>query len=202
MLFRSPCRPEIEAARWLPAVLRARFASNPFRIFVFGGSQGAMGINRRMAQASALIKELDIEILHQTGEADFERTRQEYSEAGFERVRLEKFIYDMAGAFREAHLVICRAGASSLAELAAAGKASLLIPLVSRDRHQEYNAREMEQMGAALTRLQGELTGEALAGILREIYTDREKLLLLAQKMGSLHQAEAALRIARGIMEG
>lgn len=197
-----PCRPEVAEARWPEAESRGRFAANPFRIFVFGGSQGAMGINRRMAAAAALLKDLDLEILHQTGEADFERTRQEYAAAGFRRVRLEKFIFDMPTAFRESHVVICRAGASSLAELAAAGKAAVLIPLVSRDRHQEHNAREMAALGAALTFLQDALTGEALAGVIRELYTDREKLFSLAQKMSGLHQPEAALRIARGILEG
>jgi UDP-N-acetylglucosamine--N-acetylmuramyl-(pentapeptide) pyrophosphoryl-undecaprenol N-acetylglucosamine transferase len=193
-----PCRPEIEGARWKENL----FARSPFRIFVFGGSQGAVGINRRMTEASKFLRDLDIEILHQTGEADFDRVKKDYAEAGFTRGRVEKFIFEMADAFRAAHLVVCRAGASSLAELAAAGKAAVLIPLVSKDRHQEHNAKEMEKIGAALTFLQNELTGEKLAGVLRTLYDDRERLAGLAARMAELHQPEAALRIARGILEG
>jgi UDP-N-acetylglucosamine--N-acetylmuramyl-(pentapeptide) pyrophosphoryl-undecaprenol N-acetylglucosamine transferase len=197
-----PCRPEIEAARWAAGEIERKFSERPFRIFVFGGSQGAMGINRRVTAASALLKDLDIEILHQTGEADFERVKNEYAAAGFGRVRVEKYVYDMASAFRESQLVICRSGASSLAELAAAGKAAILIPLVSKDRHQEHNSKEIEQLGASLTFLQNELTADALAGVLRGLYNEPGKLSSLAQKMGELHQPEAALKIARGILEG
>ena len=195
-----PCRPEIETARW-PASGEG-FTTNPFRIFVFGGSQGAVGINRRMTEASKFLKDLDLEILHQAGEADFERTKRDYADAGFSRVRLEKFIYEMSSAYRDAHLVVCRAGASSLAELAAAGKAALLIPLVSKDRHQEYNAKEIESIGASLAFPQNELTGEALAKELRGLIHDRARLRALAQQMAGLHQPEAAVRIARGILEG
>lgn len=197
-----PCRPEIEEARWKDPEAKQKLQANPFRIFVFGGSQGAMGINRRVTAAAATLKDLDLEIVHQTGEADFERTKKEYADAGFTRARVEKFIYEMAQEFRAAHVVVCRAGASSLAELAAAGKAAVLIPLVSKDRHQEHNAKEMEQIGACLTFLQNELTGESLSGVIRDLFFDRAKLQSLASKMAGLHQPEAALRIARGILEG
>jgi UDP-N-acetylglucosamine--N-acetylmuramyl-(pentapeptide) pyrophosphoryl-undecaprenol N-acetylglucosamine transferase len=197
-----PCRPEIEGARWEDAAIPAHVSRRPFRIFVFGGSQGAMGINRLVTAASHFLEGLDVEILHQTGEADFERTGREYAEAEFTRARVEKFVYEMAPAFREAHLVICRAGASSLAELAAAGKAAVLIPLVSKDRHQEFNAREMETLGAARTYLQKELTGESLAAVIKELYTEPEKLIQLARNMAKLHHPDAAEKIARGILEG
>ncbi len=197
-----PCRPEIEKARWPVGTELEQFRRNPFRLFVFGGSQGAMGINRLVTAASAQWRDLDIEILHQTGEADYERVCKEYEAAGFSRARVEKFVFEMAQAFREAHLVICRAGASSLAELAAAGKAALLIPLVSKDQHQEHNAKEIENLGAAVTRLQWELSGEGLAALGKEFYTEREKLLPLARKMSELHHPDAAHKIASGILEG
>ncbi len=197
-----PCRPEIEQAQWSVAEQQRLFSSKPFRVFVFGGSQGAMGINRRVTAASALLKDLDLEVVHQTGEADFERTKNEYEAAGFKRARVERFIYDMSTQFRECHVVVCRAGASSLAELAAAGKAAILIPLVSKDKHQEHNAKEIERIGACLTFLQNELTGESLAGVIRGLENDRKKLQALASSMSGLHQPEAALRIARGILEG
>jgi UDP-N-acetylglucosamine--N-acetylmuramyl-(pentapeptide) pyrophosphoryl-undecaprenol N-acetylglucosamine transferase len=188
-----PCRPEIEGARGFPDL-----HSDPFRVFVFGGSQGAVGINRRMAEASKFLT--NVEILHQTGENDFEKTRVDYG--SYPHVRLEKFVYDMAAAFKEAHLVVCRAGASSLAELAAAGKAAVLIPLVSKDKHQEHNAKEIEKIGASLTYLQPELTGEKLAAEISALAGDRQRLEKLASQMSSLHQPEAAHRIARGILEG
>lgn len=197
-----PCRPEIEKARWPAGEASARVHSRPFKVFVFGGSQGAMGINRLLTAAAPYLRELDMDILHQTGEQDFARVAEEYKAAGFARVRVEKFIYDMDVAYREAQLVVCRAGASSLAELAAAAKASLLIPLVSKDRHQEFNAVEIEKIGAGITRLQPTLTGESLAALLKELYTDREKLLSLSQKMGALHHSDAAQRIAKAILEG
>ncbi|MGZ3693410.1 MAG: undecaprenyldiphospho-muramoylpentapeptide beta-N-acetylglucosaminyltransferase [Bdellovibrionota bacterium] len=197
-----PCRPEIEKARWNAGESDSLFRANPFKIFVFGGSQGAMGINRLMAQAAPFWKDLEIEILHQTGEADFERTKKEYNQAGFNRVRVEKFIFEMAESFKASHLVICRAGASSLAEIAAAGKAALLIPLVSKDRHQEFNATEIEKLGAALSFLQGNLTGQILADAVKELYIDRNKLKALSSKMAELHKPQAAQEIARGILEG
>lgn len=195
-----PCRPEFEKARW-GSEFSSRLTATPFRLFVFGGSQGAMGINRLVTAASAHFDGLDIEILHQTGEADFERVRREYAEAGFSAVQMEKFIFEMADALKAAHLVVCRAGASSLAELAAAEKATILIPLVSKDRHQEHNAREMARLGAALAFPQQELTGEALAAKVKELYYRREEIASLARKMGTLHKADAASRIAKNILE-
>lgn len=194
-----PCRPEIEKARWRDNKL---FESNPFKIFVFGGSQGAIGINRLVTSAAQYLRDLDVQILHQTGELDNERVIADYKKNTFTRVVVEKFIYEMPAAFREAHLVICRAGASSLAELAAAGKAAILIPLVSKDRHQEYNAKEMQNMGASLCFLQPELSGEKLAAVIKELYNQREKLALLSEKMAKLHRAGAAKQIAQKILEG
>lgn len=196
-----PCRPEFERARW-GTEFETRLSSDPFRVFVFGGSQGAMGINRIVTAAAGHLSEIPVEILHQTGEADFERVKQEYRDAAFSRVRVEKYVYEMADALKEAHLVICRAGASSLAELAAAEKAAILIPLVSKDRHQEHNAREIEAAGAAQVYLQPELTGEALAAKLKELYYNRKTLADLAKRLGQYHQPDAAARIAENILKG
>jgi UDP-N-acetylglucosamine--N-acetylmuramyl-(pentapeptide) pyrophosphoryl-undecaprenol N-acetylglucosamine transferase len=197
-----PCREEIEKARWTEEEFSAKLSADLFRVFVFGGSQGAMGINRLVTAASKGWKDLNLEILHQTGELDFERVKKEYSDFGFEKVRVEKFIYKMAEAFRESHLVICRAGASSLAELAAAGKAALLIPLVSKDQHQEFNAKEIENLGAGITRLQGSLTPEDLAAIVKNLYTNRKQLADYSKKMALLHHPNAARTIASSILKG
>jgi UDP-N-acetylglucosamine--N-acetylmuramyl-(pentapeptide) pyrophosphoryl-undecaprenol N-acetylglucosamine transferase len=197
-----PCRAEIEGARWGTSEAEALWAGNPFRVFVFGGSQGAMGINRLMTAAAPFLRDLPIEIHHQTGERDFERTKQEYAEAQFKSVRVVSYIHNMASSYREAHLVICRAGASSLAELAAAGKASFLIPLVSRDRHQEFNAEEMKKLRVALTELQGSLTGRSLADRLIHFFHHRQELVSLSEKIVSLHRPDAAQVIAQELGEG
>jgi UDP-N-acetylglucosamine--N-acetylmuramyl-(pentapeptide) pyrophosphoryl-undecaprenol N-acetylglucosamine transferase len=197
-----PCREEIELARWPADEMEKRVQQNPLRIFVFGGSQGAMGINRLVTAAAAHWRDLPIEILHQTGEADFERVKKEYADAGFLAVRVEKFVYEMAGAFKECQLVICRAGASSLAELAAAGKAAILIPLVSNDKHQEHNAKEIENLGAGITRLQYHLKAEELAAMVKDLYTNRKTILGYAEKMAKLHHPNAARSIANSILEG
>ncbi len=193
-----PCRKEIESARWLG---EEKFREQPLRIFIFGGSQGAVGINRLVVAALPYLKNLDIEILHQTGTLDFENVRKGYEAAGFTRAKVEPYVYDMASAYRAAHLVICRAGASSIAELAAAGKAALLIPLVSRDRHQEPNAEVVANRGAAEFRLQGNLTGESLAEIIKDSYDHREKLARMAGNIAKLHHPNAAKAIADTILK-
>lgn len=195
-----PCRAEIEKAKWSASEAAEKWKADPLRIFVFGGSQGAMGINRLVTAAAVYLNETNYEILHQTGEADFERVKREYAESNFHKARVEKYVYEMDKAFNEAHLVICRAGASSLAELAAAGKAALLIPLVSKDRHQEFNAQEMQKLGASACYLQPELNGEKLAHIIKEFYSHRDKLSSLSQKMAELHHPDAASRIAKSVL--
>lgn len=192
-----PCREEMEAARW-PANGN-EWTANPFRIFVFGGSQGAMGINRLLTAAAPFLKNANISILHQTGEADYERTQMEYAANQISFAKVERYVYEMAAAYREAHLVISRSGAGTLAELAATGKAAILIPLVSKDRHQEFNAKEIEKLGAAKSFLQETLTGEKLANLILDLNAHREKLQQLAEKMKELHLADAAEKIAMNI---
>ncbi|NUM88334.1 MAG: undecaprenyldiphospho-muramoylpentapeptide beta-N-acetylglucosaminyltransferase [Bdellovibrionales bacterium] len=195
-----PCRREIEDARWDEAEAPVRWRAEPLRIFVFGGSQGAVGINRLVVGALPHWKKLNLEILHQTGQLDHENVKQGYERVGFSRARVEPYVYEMAAAYREAHLVICRAGASSIAELAAAGKAALLIPLVSRDRHQEHNARAVADRGACETRLQPALTGESLAALVEGFYTDRSKLEAYSREIRKLHRPQAARTVAEALL--
>lgn len=195
-----PCRKEIESARWREAEVKSNFTRQPFRIFVFGGSQGAVGINRLVAAALPELKSLDVEILHQTGQLDYERVKRDYADAGFTKARVETYVYEMAKAYNEAHLVICRAGASSLAELAAAGKAAVLIPLVSKDKHQEHNAAAVAELGACETYLQPSLDGQKLASILKRLYTERERLENYAAAMARMHHPGAAEAIAEDLL--
>lgn len=194
-----PYRKEIESARWPQENEAALWAKNPFHIFVFGGSQGAVGINRLVMAALTELKNLPIFIHHQTGQLDYENVVKAYQSAGFTNAKVEQYVYDMSSAYRDAHLVICRAGASSIAELAITRKAVFLIPLVSKDRHQEFNAKEMADRNAAAFSLQQELTGSKLAAIIKEFYDNRKKLQILAAEMGKMNTEGAAEKIVSTI---
>ena len=112
------------------------------------------------------------------------------------------FIEDMADAYGWADLVLCRAGALTIAELAAAGVGSILVPFpFAVDDHQTANARFLEQGGAALVRQQAELTAESLAAILRELLGDRARLLAMAEAARRLAKVEAAERVAAACLE-
>ena len=122
-----------------------RFASasrDPFTIFIFGGSQGAIGINTLVIEAFRICgSQGPAALIHQTGEKDFERVKAAHEKAGT-GARVEKFIHDMPDAYREASLLICRSGSSTLSEIAAVGRAAVLVPFpFASDNHQEKNAR-------------------------------------------------------------
>jgi UDP-N-acetylglucosamine--N-acetylmuramyl-(pentapeptide) pyrophosphoryl-undecaprenol N-acetylglucosamine transferase len=174
------------------------WAAEPFRIFIFGGSQGAVGINRLVVAALSSLRDLKGKIFlhHQTGTLDFETVRKGYEQAEWDEAQVEAYVYDMVSAYRSAQLVICRAGASSIAELAAAAKAAFLIPLVSKDRHQEPNAEELAKHSAAEFALQPDLTGEKFAAIIRDFYYNREKLKKYSKEIQKLHHSDAAEKIA------
>lgn len=195
-----PCRKEIESVKWSAEEAQEKFRGLPFKLFVFGGSQGAVGVNRLVVDALPYLKDLDLEILHQTGALDFENTKAAYVRAGYTRGKVVDYIYDMAAAYGDAHLVVCRAGASSIAELAAAGKATFLIPLVSKDKHQEHNARALADRGACEYGLQAQLTGELLANKIKEFYNDRNHLMRLSAEMAKFHRADAARAIGASIL--
>ncbi len=128
-------------------------------LLIFGGSQGAQAINSAMLEAveqSPILRE-SVTLTHQTGADDYERVRRVYEALGVQ-VDVQPFLFDMPKELAKADLVICRAGASTLAELAAYGKASLLIPFPhATHNHQEMNARAMEELGAARMLLQSDL---------------------------------------------
>ncbi len=145
-----------------------------FTIFIFGGSSGARSINHSMIGALNYLLDLrqNIQFLHQTGERDYEKVTGAYRGLGFQGI-VVPFIYQMAEAYALADLVICRAGATTLAEITATGKPAILIPYPhAASNHQDHNARKLEDMGAARMILDRELSGEALAGAIRELYKD------------------------------
>jgi UDP-N-acetylglucosamine--N-acetylmuramyl-(pentapeptide) pyrophosphoryl-undecaprenol N-acetylglucosamine transferase len=138
-----------------------------FSLLIFGGSQGARAINEGMIAALASLASLKsmLRITHQTGPADFEKVKKEYADAGWkEQVDVRNYIDNMMADFAAADLVICRAGATTTAELIAAGKASIMIPFpFAADDHQRKNAEALAAAGASRMILQKDLSGERLA---------------------------------------
>jgi UDP-N-acetylglucosamine--N-acetylmuramyl-(pentapeptide) pyrophosphoryl-undecaprenol N-acetylglucosamine transferase len=193
----NPVRPEIAAIR-APA---ERFAgrSGPLRVLVVGGSLGAQVLNEAMPKALALVAPANRpQVLHQAGEKHFAALQSAYAAAGVEAA-LVAFIDDMAGAYAWADLVICRAGALTIAELAAAGVASLLVPYPHAvDDHQTSNARFLSTAGAAILLPQEEVTPERLA----ELHNiPRSQLLQMAEQARALAKSDAAAVVARVCME-
>jgi UDP-N-acetylglucosamine--N-acetylmuramyl-(pentapeptide) pyrophosphoryl-undecaprenol N-acetylglucosamine transferase len=167
-----------------------------FSVLVFGGSQGARAINEAMVAAlDSLRAQRDaLFITHQTGEADFERVRKGYLDAGWaERAEVRRYIDDMVASFAATDLIICRAGATTSAELVAAGKASIMIPFpFAADDHQRKNAEALQEAGAARMILQQELTGERLAAEITRLVAAPEKLTRMEESSRRLARGDAA----------
>jgi UDP-N-acetylglucosamine--N-acetylmuramyl-(pentapeptide) pyrophosphoryl-undecaprenol N-acetylglucosamine transferase len=143
-----------------------------FHVLVFGGSQGARAINTAMAEALRDLADLagKLTITHQTGESDFEKVRAAYTDSKFASSDVRPFISDIFVEFGKADLLICRAGATTCAEVAAAGKAAIMIPFPgAADDHQRKNAEALVDKGAARMILQADLAGEVLANAIRSL---------------------------------
>ncbi len=172
-------------------------------LLILGGSQGAAALNR---VACAAVRSLwqsgkKIHIVHQTGAAAEEETAQYYKREGID-ASVRAFITDMAAAYREADLVISRAGATTLAELTALGKPSILIPYpYAADNHQEKNARAMTDAGAAVMFREADIGAVRLAGEIEDIVTDSKRLASMSQAAWKLGKRDAASRIARELMK-
>ncbi|MDH3491587.1 MAG: undecaprenyldiphospho-muramoylpentapeptide beta-N-acetylglucosaminyltransferase [Gammaproteobacteria bacterium] len=168
----------------------------PLRLLVLGGSQGALALNRAVPAALArLAAELRPVVRHQCGERTLDTARQAYADTGID-VQLLPFIEDMAEAYAWADLVVCRAGALTIAELCAAGLPALFVPYPAAvDDHQTANAGPMTRAGAAVIMQEAELTPELLADLLREWLKSREVLLVRAEKARALASPNALHRI-------
>ena len=169
-----------------------RTGSGP-RIFVFGGSQGARALNQMLLDALPELHEKfpNLEVLHQTGAKDLDWVQEGYVRAGLEgdRFRVMDFVRDMASAYRWCDLALCRAGATSLSELAAVGCPAILVPFPhAADNHQEYNARALVDAGAARMLLESECSAQELG---------RELHALLADKQARETMHHAMLRSSR-----
>ena len=171
-----------------------------FSLLVFGGSQGARAINEAMVAALPKLKEVPgaLRITHQTGVADFEKVKAAYVAAGWdEGADVRSYIDNMMADFAEADLVLCRAGATTTAELMAAGKASIMVPFPhAADDHQRKNAEALQSAGASSMILQHELSGERLAteiGRLVESPEDIDRMEEASRKLAHGDAAAAAV---------
>jgi UDP-N-acetylglucosamine--N-acetylmuramyl-(pentapeptide) pyrophosphoryl-undecaprenol N-acetylglucosamine transferase len=179
-----------------------RFAgrSGPLRLLVVGGSLGAQALNRVVPQALALIPTAQRpQVLHQSGEKQIDELRANYAAAGV-LAECTPFIDDTASAYAHADLVIGRAGASTVTELAAVGAASLLVPFPAAvDDHQTHNARFLVDAGAAWLEAQAGLTPEKLATLIQGL--DRAQLLAMAEKARSVARTDAVDAVVGACVE-
>jgi UDP-N-acetylglucosamine--N-acetylmuramyl-(pentapeptide) pyrophosphoryl-undecaprenol N-acetylglucosamine transferase len=190
----NPVRAEI--AQLVPPTTRFSSRTGKLKVLVVGGSLGAQALNEAMPKALALIPEaVRPELLHQTGKKHFDSVQALYSGVAVS-AQIQAFVDDMAGAYAEADVVICRAGALTVAELAAAGVASILIPYpFAVDDHQTHNAQFLSAQGAAILLPQSALSAVTLARYLQDL--DRAKLLSMAVAARALAKPDAALSVAK-----
>ncbi|WP_428261427.1 undecaprenyldiphospho-muramoylpentapeptide beta-N-acetylglucosaminyltransferase [Haliangium sp.] len=185
------------ASAHAPAQASEGHARRP-RLLVFGGSQGARALNEMVPAACALVRErgIDFAVTHQSGERELDQTRARYRDAGVD-ADCSAFIDDMAAAYRNADLVVARAGATTVAELGVVGLPAILIPYPhAADNHQEVNAQELVRAGAARLYRQAELDPERLAEAVAELLTDHAERARMAAAMATIGHPDAAARVA------
>lgn len=191
VLTGNPVRPEISS---VAGTEPSRVV--PKRVLVLGGSQGAKAVNRVMVTAWPRLAASGLELWHQTGSSDYESVSHLYR--GESCVRVEPFITDMAGAYAWADVVIGRAGASTLAELACAGKPSVLVPFPHATHdHQSVNASYLSNAGAAVVIQEKQLNAQVLADTILGLMSDAAKL----REMGQAARSQARPQAARVIAE-
>jgi len=194
----NPVRSEI--AGMAPPEKRYAARAGQMRLLVVGGSQGAQALNTIVPEALALMaREARPRILHQAGNAHRDAVDARYRALGVDAETVA-FVDDMAARYAEADLIVCRAGATTVAEIAAAGVASVLVPYPhSVDDHQTINARFLAERGAALLIPQAELTAQGLAGMISGM--KRERLLAMAQAARAAGKPEATQAVAQVCMD-
>lgn len=193
----NPLRKEIVAGLERSAVGSQQ--SEKKTILIFGGSAGAHRINMATLEMIGQINDpARWKIIHQTGEKDYKEVKEGYIEADWQ-ADVRTFIDDMAAAYSAADLIICRAGATTVAELTAAGKPAILIPYpFAADDHQRVNAESLVKAGGAVMLLEKELTGERLAEAIERLLDDTEML----KKMGERARKLARLNAAKLVVDG
>ena len=192
----NPVRPEFFAAG-----SAAPGPDGRARVLVFGGSQGAHAINVAMADAAPLLAGAGVDVTHQTGERDLAMVREAYAAAGLTS-RVEPFLYEMDREMRAADVIVCRAGATTLAELTAAGRPAILIPLpTATDDHQRKNADALVRQGAAQVIDQRDLTGARLAEALVALARDGSARARMSAAARGMARPDAARVIVDKVLE-
>ena len=175
-------------------------------LLIFGGSQGARAINNAMADALEFLPRERLNVTHQTGEGDFENIRELYNRAGWGDSDVRPYISNMVDEFAKTDLIICRAGATSCAEIAAAGKAAIMIPLpTAADDHQRKNAEALQSAGAARMILQRDLSAENLAQKIMNLINSPEEISAMetaAKKLARADAAEATMNLIEDLAKG
>lgn len=197
----NPVRPGFLEPTRPPGAEESRIPGG-VRLLVFGGSQGAHAINVAMVDAAPILARHvpPLSIVHQTGERDLDLVREGYRRAGLE-ARVAPYLHDMDQEMRAADLVVCRAGATTLAELTALGRPALLVPLpTATDDHQRRNAEALARRGAAEVLDQASLSGERLADRILALAADESRRRSMAEAARSAGQPDAARVIADRVL--
>jgi UDP-N-acetylglucosamine--N-acetylmuramyl-(pentapeptide) pyrophosphoryl-undecaprenol N-acetylglucosamine transferase len=174
-----------------------------YQLLIFGGSQGAAAINKSVVEMLPKLQRMKnkVRILHQTGAREVESIRAAYDHYGI-AADVAAFIVDMADAYRQADLIICRAGATSLAEITKAGKAPILIPFpFATNDHQTRNAEALADKGAAIMINEKDLNGNKLLEVVEELLSDPKKLHLMEENSAKLGDINAAATIVDACLE-
>jgi UDP-N-acetylglucosamine--N-acetylmuramyl-(pentapeptide) pyrophosphoryl-undecaprenol N-acetylglucosamine transferase len=178
-----------------------RPAGADLQLLVFGGSQGSRVLNQAMVAALPHLEPMKdhLEVTHQTGEAELESVRAAYQQGGFS-ARVEPYLEEMEREYTGCDLVVSRAGATTCAELAAAGRPSILVPLPLAGGHQRDNAEMMVRAGAARLLAEEALSGESLARTILELQDEPERRQSMAKSARALARPEAARIIAERLL--
>ncbi len=198
----NPVRPDLlDLAR--ACVDQRPDPEHEFRVLVLGGSQGAHSLNQALLAALPLLAErrARLRFVHQTGAADLAAVKAAYATQGF-AAEVEAFFGEMGRLYALAHLVICRAGAGTLTELTAIGRAAVCVPYPhAAGDHQTLTARSLEKAGAALLLADHELSGEKVAGLIAGLMDDPERRAEMEARSLALGRPEAALDIAQSCLD-
>ena len=198
----NPVRPEFLEAGRAEIAEREQRPRGATGVLVFGGSQGAHAINVAMVAAAARLAAapVDVVLTHQTGERDVEMVREGYRQAG-QVGRVEPYLFAMAREMSAADLVVCRAGATTVAEIAAAARPAILVPLpTATDDHQRRNAEVLARAGAAEVIDERDLTGDHLAERIIALAQDPDRRRQMAQAARALARPDAAERIVDRVL--
>lgn len=191
----NPVRQEFFSAASLPT---AGSTGDRKRLLIFGGSQGSKTINDAMTGALLFLSRLKgtLEIVHQTGPKELERVQEAYRASAFADARVVPYLDPISGEMAAADLVVCRAGAMTIGELAAIGRPAILIPFAAAtNNHQELNARAVEHAGGAVVITEAQLTAERLGAAIAEIAGDPQRMATMGSGAHSLAAPDATRKI-------